>query len=147
MQCSVWLCNRPCSIYATRLYFWLVIWGLCPYKVVLFVLYVLATFKAHQVTSPVISGWVPTCDSADSWQLYSAAPLGNQTTRTMTHYPIPSHPTQSHYPDTVRTSPCPILVMPSARLGSDMYTLLGHFFYSTGNRTPACEAQFIISAW
>ena len=29
-------------------------------------------------TSKVISGRVPSCDSAHSWRLYSAAPLGNQ---------------------------------------------------------------------
>ena len=27
-----------------------------------------------------------TCDSAHSWQLYSAAPLGDQATSTMTYY-------------------------------------------------------------
>ena len=41
-----------------------------------------------------ISGWVTTCDSAHSWQLDNAAPLGDQTTSTMTWCP-----TQSHYPD------------------------------------------------
>ena len=29
------------------------------------------------VISKVISGWIPTCHSAHSWWLYSAAPLGN----------------------------------------------------------------------
>ena len=38
--------------------------------------YILPTFK--------VSGWVPTCDSAQSWLLYSAAPLGEQTATTMT---------------------------------------------------------------
>ena len=32
----------------------------------------------------MISGWAPTCDSAYSWRLYSAAPLGDQTISTMT---------------------------------------------------------------
>ena len=52
----------------------------------LLLFYVLATSK-------VISGWVPTCDSAHSSWLYGAA-LGNQAVNSMTWYP-----TQSHYPD------------------------------------------------
>ena len=47
---------------------WLVDWFL-EYSV-------LATFR-------VISGWVLTCESAHSWQLYSAAPLGDQATSTV----------------------------------------------------------------
>ena len=66
--------------------------------------------------SKVISGQVPSCDSAHSWRFYSAAPLGNQTASTMTRFP-----THSHYPDTDPTSPCPILIMPSTLLGSDKY--------------------------
>ena len=62
----------------------------------------------------VVSGQVTTCDSVHSWQWYSAAPLENQAAVTMTRHPI-----QSHYPDTVLTSPCPILVTQSARLGID----------------------------
>ena len=31
-------------------------------------------------TSKVILGWVSTCDSAHLWQLYTAAPLGDQAT-------------------------------------------------------------------
>ena len=61
----------------------------------------------------VISGWVLTCDNAHLTWLYSAAPLGDQADSTMT--------TQSHYFNTEPTSPCPILVMPSAWLGSDKY--------------------------
>ena len=64
------------------------------------------------VTSKVISGWVPTCDSVHSWWLCSAAPLGNQAISTMTRYP-----TQLHYP--ILISPCPILIMLSTWLGSD----------------------------
>ena len=69
-------------------------------------------------TAEVISGRVPTCDSAYSWQLYSAPTLGDQVTRTLTWYP-----TQSHYPDTKPTSSCTILLvlMPSTWLGSDKY--------------------------
>ena len=70
-----------------------------------------------------ISERVLTCDSAHSWQLYSAVPLGNQVAVSMVQYPI-----QSHYPDTERTSPCPILLMPSHRLGSDKYKLISHWF-------------------
>ena len=72
--------------------------------------YVLATFN--------ISGWVPTYDSMHSSWLYSAAPLRDQATITMTWYP-----TESHYPDTEPTSPCPILKLPSTRLGSYNYQL------------------------
>ena len=75
-------------------------------------------------TSKVIPRWVSTCDSAHSWWLYSAGPLGDQATSTMIWYP-----TQSHYPDTEPTSPCFILIMPSTRLGSDKYTFLSHWFW------------------
>ena len=66
-------------------------------------------------TSPV-GEWVLTCDSAHSWWLYSSASLEHQATSTMTCYP-----TELHYPDTELTSPFPILIMPSARLGSNKY--------------------------
>ena len=67
----------------------------CVYMFACLVFYVLAT-------SEVISGRVPTCDSANLWWLYSAAPLGNWNISTMTWYP-----TQSHYPDTcLRQSVC-----------------------------------------
>ena len=62
--------------------------------------YILATFK-------VISGWVPTCDSAHSWWLYSV----------MISY------SQSHYSNTQLISPCAILIMSRARLGNDKYEL------------------------
>ena len=29
-------------------------------------------------TSTVISGWIPNCDSAHTWYIYSAVPLGDQ---------------------------------------------------------------------
>ena len=80
-----------------------------PLIVCLLLLYILAT-------SEVISGRVPTCDSAHSRRLYSATQLGNQAVSTMTWYP-----TQSHYHNTDLTSPCPILIMPSTWLGSDKY--------------------------
>ena len=74
-------------------------------------------------TSKVISGWVLTCNSARSSCLYSAAPLGEQAVSTMTWYP-----TQSYYPDTEPTSPCFILIMPSAWLWSDKYNTFSHWF-------------------
>ena len=67
-------------------------------------------------TSKVISGWIPTCDSAHSWRLCSAPPLGNEAISTMTRYP-----TQSHYPDTELTNPWPILILLSTWLGNDKY--------------------------
>ena len=74
-------------------------------------------------TSTVILGRVLTCDSPHSWWLYYAAPLGDHATSTMSWYT-----TQSHYPDTEPRSPCPILIIPSAWLGSDKYQLLSHWF-------------------
>ena len=38
------------------------------------------------------------------------------------------HATQSYYPDTESTSLCPILIMPSARLGSDNCQFSSHWF-------------------
>ena len=42
-------------------------------------------------TSRVITGQVPTYDNVHSWHIYSAAPLGDQATRTRTLYPTESH--------------------------------------------------------
>ena len=55
---------------------------------------------------------------------------GTERTRTMTCYL-----TQLHYPGTEPTSPCPILIMPSARLGSDKYQFKSHWFDSTRFRS------------
>ena len=60
-------------------------------------------------TAKVISKQVPTCDSAHSWWLYSTPPLGDQATNIMTWYP-----SQSHYPDSEWSSPCPIVIIPRA---------------------------------
>ena len=76
--------------------------------------------------SPIRGGGVLTSDSAYSWQIYSAASLGQQVTSTMTYYL-----TQLHYPDTEPSSPCPFLIMPSARLGSDKHQFSSHSFDST----------------
>ena len=95
--------------------------------------YILATSKV-----------ILTSDSAHSWWLYSAAPLENQATRTMTQYP-----TQSHYPDTEPTSPCPILLMPSARLGSDTYQFDKSLVWldrEANSRSPACALHSTNSA-
>ena len=88
-------------------------------------------------TSKFILRQVPTCDLSygdfiivHSWGLYSAASLGHQATSTFTCYP-----TQSHYPDILPTSPCAILLMPSARIGSDKYKYLSHGFDSIRVRT------------
>ena len=70
-------------------------------------------------TSKVILGWVLTSDSVHLCRLHSAAILGSQATGILTQ-----HSTQSHYPDTELSHfvPYPIIVlMPSARLGSDKY--------------------------
>ena len=87
-----------------------------------------STSTTHQWSSEVWScasqlwdkpserGWVPTCDSAHSWQLYSAASLKHEATGMSTCYP-----TQMYYPDTERTSLHPILKVLSTRLGSDKY--------------------------
>ena len=77
----------------------------------------------------VLSGRVPTCHCAHSWQLYSAASLGHQAASTMTCYL-----TQLHYPDTESTSPFPIIIMLSTRLGSDKYQFYSHRFDS--DQTP-----------
>ena len=62
--------------------------------------YILGTFK-------VLSGPVQICDSVHSSWLHSTASMGNQSTWIMT----PRYPTQSYYPDTELTSPCPILLI------------------------------------
>ena len=46
------------------------------------------------------------------------------------------YPTKSHYPDNELTSLCPILLMPSTRLGSRSTYFISHWFHSTWNRTP-----------
>ena len=69
--------------------------------------YILATPK-------VLSGQVLTCDSGQSWRLYSTSKLGDQAASSMTWYL-----TQSNYTDTEPTSHCPTLIIPSAWLGSN----------------------------
>ena len=86
--------------------------------------------------SKIISGWVPTYDSAHSWCLCSAASLRHQSTGTMTCYP-----TQSHYPVTDPTSHCPILIMLSARLWSNKYQFLSCQFDVTRFRTRRVQIR------
>ena len=89
------------------------------------------------------SGWVPNYDNAHSWRLYSAALLGYQATRTIALYP-----TQWHYPDTESTSPCPILMMPSAQsLASLDWELNSHLSQgpcSTDSVTAPSEISYFI---
>ena len=75
-------------------------------------------------TSIVISGQAPTCDSVHSSWLSSAAPVGDLAVDTMNWYLM-----QSDYPNAVLTSPCPILLIPSARLGSDEYQFYMSFVW------------------
>ena len=89
-------------------------------------------------TSPVISGWELICDSVQSWQLSSAAPLGDQANSTMTW-----HPTQSNYPDTEATSPYPLLIMPSACLETKLYQFLSHWFDLI--KVRLCEVRILRS--
>ena len=88
---------------------------LVPVSTEVYLLFVVVVLLTCLATSQVISRRISTCDSAHSWRLYSGAPLGNQaTTMIMTQHPI-----QSHFPDARLTSPGPIILMPSARLGSE----------------------------
>ena len=54
------------------------------------------------------------------------------------------YPTQAHYPDTVLTSPCPILLMPSTRLGSDKYQFCKSLFDLAGIRASALEGRTLL---
>ena len=45
------------------------------------------------------------------------------------------------------TDPCPILVMPSARPGSDKYEFLSHWFDSTRARTHEVQIPPISQNW
>ena len=90
-------------------------------------------------TSKVISGWVPTCDRAQSWRLYSAAPPRDQAASNMAWCP-----TRSCYPVTEPTSPCPRLIMPNTRLGGDKYQFASHWFDSTRVQTHQFESDDLL---
>ena len=83
-------------------------------------LYLISWFLEFYVltTYMVIPGRLLTCDSAHSMRLNDPSPMGNQVTGTMTRY----H-TQTHYPGTELTSPCPLLITMRTRLGSDKYQI------------------------
>ena len=70
-----------------------------------------------------------------SWWLYSDAPLGNQGSGIMSQYI-----TQSHYLNTEISSPCPILLMLSTRLGSKK----DQFYKSLG---PVCGKKTALRRW
>ena len=82
-----------------------------------------------------------TLDSVHWWWLYGAAPLEDHSASIMTWYP-----TQSHYPDTEPTSPCPILIIPSTRRGSNMYTFWKSVIWldwESNSRTPELPHRFL----
>ena len=56
----------------------------------------------------VISGWASTCDSAYSWWLYSAAPLGNQGNTTSPPHHLTT--SQASHPHLLGTMVCDISV-------------------------------------
>ena len=76
---------------------------------------------------------MPTASSSS--RLHSASPLGYQATNIMTWYS-----TQSHCPDTERTSPCPILIIMSVWLGSGKYQFLSHWIDSTSVQNQGLES-------
>ena len=70
---------------------------------------------------------------------YSTVPLGNPAVSTMIPYS-----TQSHYPDTEPTSPCPIWIMLSTWLGSDKYQFSKSLVWldqGSNSRSPAHQAS------
>ena len=95
-------------------------------------LYVIATPK-------VISVQVLTCERVHSWRFYSVPPVVDQATRTMIWYP-----TQSHYPDTESTSPCPILIIASIWQGSDEVSVLKSLVIDQGSNP---RGSFSHPAW
>ena len=78
------------------------------------------------------------CDSSHILQVYSIVPLGNQAASST----MVKCPTQSHYPNTEPTSPCPMLIMPSARLRSDKYKFLSHWFDLTRVRNHVVNSEY-----
>ena len=69
--------------------------------------------KREKKAFKVISGRIPTCKGM-VWQLVSTAHMGDGIAGAMTHYA-----TQLHYSDTAQSSPCPTLLIPSARLDNN----------------------------
>ena len=58
---------------------------------------------------------------------------------------VTRYPTQSHHPVTKPTSPCPLLIMPSPRLGSDKYQFLRHWFDLTSVRIRVFESHDLLN--
>ena len=72
----------------------------------------------------------------DRYQLVAVCTHGNFTVLPSWKTRPPVGPmTQSYYPDTEPTSPCPILIMLSVRLGGYKYQLLSHWSDMTRFRT------------
>ena len=76
--------------------------------------------------------------------IYSAAPLEAHATGSMTWYR-----TQSHYPDTEQTIPRPILVITSARLGSEKHHFckLSILLEQDRNQHPPARWLSLQEAW
>ena len=72
-----------------------------------------------------------TYDNVHSWWVYSAGQLGNQAASSLTWYS-----TQSRCLDTKITSPNPISLIPSTKLGSDKYQCCNNWFDYNENQTP-----------
>ena len=93
---------------------------------------ILMRYWRYRNTEPVNS------HAEDSWRSYRAAFLRNQTTST-----VPQYRTHSHYPGIELISPCHILLISSAKWGSDKYqfckslVLLGR---ESNSRSPVREA-------
>ena len=104
------------------------------------------------VTTKIISGWVPTDDSAQPWLPYSAGPLSNPAISRC----CPTGKPGSQHHDLITQSvtlswhwailtPCPTLITPSTWLWSDKYQFhkpliwLDHVFQPM--ISPACETS------
>ena len=87
-------------------------------------------------TGRIISGWVPHCDSSQSWQHYNIAPLEHQIMGSMSQFPI-----QLHYLYTLQTSPYPVLVMRSARLSRNNYQFCKYLVWLDRELNPRPSTQ------
>ena len=89
-------------------------------------------------TNKLKRGLIAICDSMHSWYFYSAAQPGEHATSNMIWYA-----TQPHFPNTDPTSPCHIVIMPYASLGSDKYIFVKLFIsldWEPNSRSAAREA-------
>ena len=83
----------------------------------------------------MISGRVPTLLIMHTNGDFIVLPQWEGVQSTSNHHDL-IYSTQSHYPYTEPTCPCPILTMPSAWLGSDKHQFLRHWFDSTRSSNP-----------